>query len=42
MHCFLLHPETALEVFVHYQENLTFGVPQGRTEVDGAVMNILF
>lgn len=42
MNAFLLCPGTALEVFVHYQENLTFGVSQGRTEFDGAVMNILF
>lgn len=42
MHVFLLRPGTALKVCVHYQENLTFGVSQGRTECDGAVMNILF
>lgn len=42
MHVFLLRPGTALKVCVHSQENLTFGVSQGRTECDGAVMNILF
>lgn len=42
MHTFLLHPGAALKVFVHYQENLTFGVSQGKTEFDRAVMNILF
>jgi len=39
---FLLYPGTALKVFVHCQENLTFSVSQRRTEFDGAVMNILF